>query len=38
MVETMPKINWDQITDFEKTDQTENTREIACSAGACDLI
>lgn len=34
----MPKVDWEQITEYEKYDQTEGARELACSAGGCDLV
>lgn len=34
----MPRIDWDQLTAFEKYDQTEGTRELACTAGGCEIL
>lgn len=34
----MPAFNWDALADFEKDDATVNTKELACSSGACELI
>jgi len=30
-------IDWSLITEYEKEDMTENTKELACTAGACDI-
>jgi ribonucleoside-diphosphate reductase alpha chain len=38
MNKTVHEINWDLITEYEKEDMTENTKELACSAGACEII
>ena len=35
---TTNKINWDLIKDYEKEDMTENTKELACTAGACEIL
>ena len=33
----MPVIDWSKLPDFEKDDQTTSGKEMACSAGQCDL-
>jgi ribonucleoside-diphosphate reductase alpha chain len=33
----MPTFDWDALTQFEKDDATVNTKELACTAGACEL-
>ena len=38
MNKTVHEINWDLITEYEKEDMTENTKELACTAGACEII
>jgi ribonucleoside-diphosphate reductase alpha chain len=35
---TTNKINWDLIKEYEKEDMTENTKELACTAGACEIL
>ena len=35
---TTSNIDWDLIKDYEKEDMTENTKELACTAGACEII
>jgi ribonucleoside-triphosphate reductase (thioredoxin) len=34
----MPNFNWEALADLEKDDSTINTKELACSAGACELV
>ena len=34
----MPAFDWLALSDFEKDDSTINTKELACTAGVCDLI
>lgn len=34
----MPSFNWDELADFEKDDSTVNTKELACSAGVCEIL
>ena len=38
MNKTVHDIDWNLITDYEKEDMTENTKELACTAGACEII
>ena len=38
MNKTVHEINWNLITEYEKEDMTENTKELACTAGACEII
>ena len=38
MDKTVHDINWDLITEYEKEDMTENTKELACTAGACEIV
>ena len=38
MKKTVHEIDWDLITEYEKEDMTENTKELACTAGACEII
>jgi ribonucleoside-triphosphate reductase len=34
----MPKnIDWSKLSDYEKTDQTENQQTLSCVAGGCDI-
>jgi ribonucleoside-diphosphate reductase alpha chain len=35
----MPKnINWSELSNFEKEDMTKGSQELACTAGACELV
>lgn len=34
----MPQFDWDALGDFEKDDSTINTKELACTAGVCDIL
>ena len=34
----MPKnVNWSQLSDYEKSDQTIGSQELACAAGGCEI-
>jgi|TARA_Y100000310_G_scaffold265580_1_gene276686 ribonucleoside-diphosphate reductase alpha chain len=37
LTKTTSSIDWSLITDYEKEDMTENTKELACNAGACEI-
>lgn len=34
----MPEFNWADLALFEKTDATVSVRELACSAGVCEIL
>jgi ribonucleoside-diphosphate reductase alpha chain len=34
----MPEFDWDALSHFEKDDSTVNTKELACTAGVCEII
>lgn len=34
----MPEFDWNRLSEYEKDDATVNTKELACTAGACELI
>ena len=34
----MPKFDWTRLAEFEKDDSTVNTKELACSAGVCEIL
>lgn len=38
LLSRMPEFNWEQLAMFEKEDSTVNTKELACSAGQCELV
>ena len=31
-------IDWDKLTEFEKEDNTSGSRELACTAGVCEVV
>ena len=38
LLSKMPAFNWDDLANFEKDDSTVNTKELACSAGVCEIL
>ena len=39
LIKTMPKsIDWSKLQDFEKEDTTSGSKELACSAGVCEVV
>jgi len=36
--EKMPAFDWNALANFEKDDSTINPRELACSAGVCEIL
>ena len=35
----MPKnVDWSRLSDYEKTDHTTGTQELACTAGVCEIV
>jgi ribonucleoside-diphosphate reductase alpha chain len=34
----MPEFNWDDLAIFEQDDATVNTKELACTAGVCEVL
>ena len=34
----MPEFDWKALSDFEKDDSTVNTKELACTAGVCEVL
>jgi ribonucleoside-triphosphate reductase len=37
LVSKMPKIDWSELSKFEKEDMTTGSQELACVAGICEL-
>ncbi len=35
---TTDVVDWSKITEYETEDNTENTKELACSAGTCEIL
>jgi ribonucleoside-diphosphate reductase alpha chain len=31
-------IDWDKLSEFEKEDNTSGSRELACTAGVCEVV
>jgi ribonucleoside-diphosphate reductase alpha chain len=39
MLKSMPKaIDWNKLQEFEKEDTTSGGRELACTAGTCEVV
>jgi ribonucleoside-triphosphate reductase (thioredoxin) len=38
LLKRMPAFDWDELANFERDDSTVNTKELACSAGQCELV
>lgn len=38
LVAKMPSISWDELRNFETHDGTTGTRDLACSAGVCEIV
>ena len=38
LTKTASFIDWTKITEYEKEDMTENTKELACTANACEIL
>lgn len=37
LVEQTANIDWDELQDYEQTDQTTSSHELACTGGVCEL-
>ena len=38
-VKKMPtNVDWSKLSDYELTDHTTGTQELACSAGVCEIV
>ena len=35
---TTDSVDWSKLSDYEKEDMTENTKELACTAGSCEIL
>ena len=39
LINNMPKeVDWSKLSEYEHEDMTENTKELACTAGACEIL
>ena len=34
----IPEINWNNLTNYEKEDTTTGSKELACTAGVCEVV
>jgi ribonucleoside-diphosphate reductase alpha chain len=37
-IKEMPEIDWDKFTEYELTDMTTGSQELACTAGGCEVL
>ena len=37
-IEKTPQIRWDRLSEYEKEDTTKGNKELACSAGVCEVV
>lgn len=38
LVAKMPTVAWSKLQEFEKEDSTTSTKELACTAGVCEIV
>ena len=38
LLDKMPDIDWNLLTSYEKDDTTSGAKELACTAGACEVV
>ncbi len=38
LLDKMPDIDWNNLTSYEKDDTTAGAKELACTAGACEVV
>ena len=38
LLNKMPLIDWNDLTKYEKDDTTAGSKELACSAGVCEVV
>lgn len=38
LLSRMPEFDWEALSNFEKDDSTVNTKELACTAGHCEIL
>ena len=38
LLDKMPQIDWNDLTKYEKDDTTAGSKELACSAGVCEVV
>src|SRR6056300_1584535 len=38
LLKNMPKVDWSKLSDYESVDMTSGSQELACQAGACEVV
>ena len=38
LAKTPKKINWTKLSNYEKSDETKGSQELACTAGVCEVV
>lgn len=38
LLDRMPAFDWEALSNYERDDSTVNTKELACSAGQCEIL
>jgi len=38
LVKKMPEVDWSKLSEYENADMTSGSQELACAAGACEIV
>ena len=38
LVKKMPEVDWTKLSEYENADMTSGSQELACAAGACEIV
>jgi len=38
LMKKMPNVDWSKLSDYENADMTSGSQELACAAGACEIV
>ena len=38
LLKKMPEVDWSKLSDYENADMTSGSQELACAAGACEIV
>ena len=38
LMKKMPDVDWSKLSDYENADMTSGSQELACAAGACEIV
>ena len=38
LLKKMPEVDWSKLSDYESVDMTSGSQELACQAGACEVV